>query len=318
MPYAIFRMKKRKGGSIPSMEAHNERKKEAYKSNPNIQPDKSKDNYHLVEPNHRYYHEVKSRIDATKCRVRKNSIKVVEVLMTATPEFLAKMSFEEQRAFFSRAVKFMQKEVGEQNVFVATVHMDEKTPHMHLCFTPITKDGRLSAKEILGYKDDLCKWQDRFYEYMHQAYPELERGEPARDTGRKHIPPHVFRKAEALDKQVAAIEKALTDISPFNASKKREQALELLRKWLPDAQQFTALANSTEGHIRALEKQSRFLWDKCSDKDSELYAQQEKLDASMAKIYALESTLRKQQRLIDRIPPEVLETLRVRQKGRER
>lgn len=60
------------------------------------------------------------------------------------------------------------------------------------------------------------------------------------------------------------------------------------------------------------------MWDKCNDKDAELYAKQEKLDASMVKIYALENTLRKQRRLIDRIPPEVMETLKVRQKGRER
>ena len=36
MPYAILRFQKRKAGSVAACERHNERKKEAYKSNPDI------------------------------------------------------------------------------------------------------------------------------------------------------------------------------------------------------------------------------------------------------------------------------------------
>lgn len=39
----------------------------------------------------------------------------------------------------------MEKKVGKGNIFSAVVHMDEKTPHLHLCFTPITEDGRLET-----------------------------------------------------------------------------------------------------------------------------------------------------------------------------
>ncbi len=62
MPYAIMRFAKRKGGAITSMEAHNERKKEKYKSNPDIEVNHSKENYHIVLPAHRYNYEIKSRI----------------------------------------------------------------------------------------------------------------------------------------------------------------------------------------------------------------------------------------------------------------
>lgn len=58
-----------------------------------------------------------------------------------------------------RAVRFIQEEIGEDNVFAATVHMDEKTPHMHICFTPITPDGKLSAKIVLGNQKKLSDWQ---------------------------------------------------------------------------------------------------------------------------------------------------------------
>ena len=50
MPYAILRFQKRKAGGVAACERHNERKKEAYKSNPDIDMERSKNNYHLVAP----------------------------------------------------------------------------------------------------------------------------------------------------------------------------------------------------------------------------------------------------------------------------
>ena len=61
--------------------------------------------------------------------------------------------------------------------------MDEKTPHLHLVFVPLTEDNRLCAKEIIGNRATLMKWQDNFYEYMLQKHSDLERGESASKTG---------------------------------------------------------------------------------------------------------------------------------------
>ena len=55
--------------------------------------------------------------------------------------------------------------------------MDEKTPHLHLTLVPLTKDNRLCAKEIIGSRANLTKWQDDFHAYMVEKYPDLERGE---------------------------------------------------------------------------------------------------------------------------------------------
>lgn len=72
-----------------------------------------------------------------------------------------------------------------KTILSAVVHMDEKTPHMHLAFVPITQDGRLCAKEILGNKKKLTWWQDEFWKHMVDKYPDLERGESASRTGRE-------------------------------------------------------------------------------------------------------------------------------------
>ena len=74
----------------------------------------------------------------------------------------------EQKEYFTRALDFIKHEVGEHNIISAIVHMDENSPHMHLCFTPITQDKRLSAKEIIGNKPKLIEWQDRFHAYISQ------------------------------------------------------------------------------------------------------------------------------------------------------
>ena len=67
------------------------------------------------------------------------------------------------------------KEIGKENIISAIVHMDEKTPHMHLCFVPLTADGHLSAKKIIGDRQKLCRWQDLYHNFMAKEFPDLER-----------------------------------------------------------------------------------------------------------------------------------------------
>ena len=58
MPYAIMRFEKRKGGPASAIEKHHERKKERYASNPDVDTDRSHLNYHLIQPQHKYYAEI--------------------------------------------------------------------------------------------------------------------------------------------------------------------------------------------------------------------------------------------------------------------
>ena len=111
----------------------------------------------------------------------------VDTLITASPEFFTGRSKQEVQAYFTEAVAFMEKKVGVGNIFSAVVHMDEKTPHLHLCFTPITKDGRLSAKEVLGNRAQLSQWQDEFHAHMKKGFPGPQTGrERAGDKAQTH------------------------------------------------------------------------------------------------------------------------------------
>lgn len=93
-------------------------------------------------------------------------MKLVETLITASPDFINKLSEKEKREYFERATEFIKQEVGEDRIISAVVHMDESTPHMQLVFCLINKDGKLSAKSILGNQKSLFEWQTRFYECM--------------------------------------------------------------------------------------------------------------------------------------------------------
>ena len=61
--HAILRFEKHKGNPARPLEAHHERQKEQYASNPDIDTSRSKYNFHIVKPEGRYYHFIQSRMD---------------------------------------------------------------------------------------------------------------------------------------------------------------------------------------------------------------------------------------------------------------
>ena len=66
--YAIMRFAKYKGPEIGNIEAHNERTKEKYASNPDVDTSRSKYNFHLVKPPGKYRNGRLPRPDAVPGR----------------------------------------------------------------------------------------------------------------------------------------------------------------------------------------------------------------------------------------------------------
>ena len=231
--YAILRFAKYKGPEIGRIESHNERTKEKYASNPDIDTSRSHLNFHLVSPERKYRAEAEKQIAEAGCRTRSDSVRVVEALVTASPEFFKGKKKAEVRAYFNEALDFIQKHQSKDTIISAVVHMDEETPHMHLCFVPLTEDKRLSAKEIVGNKKKLTWWQDEFWKHMVGKYPDLERGESASETGRTHIPPRLSKEAVHLNRMKEQIMAILNDSNPFNKKSKAEELETLLDKYVP-------------------------------------------------------------------------------------
>ena len=139
--HAILRFEKHKGNPARPLEAHHERQKEQYASNPDIDTSRSKYNFHIVKPEGRYYHFIQNHIEQAGCRTRKDSTRFVDTLITASPEFFKGKPPKEIQAFFQWAADFLINRVGKENIVSAVVHMDEKnTPSAFgLCSTDAGK-----------------------------------------------------------------------------------------------------------------------------------------------------------------------------------
>ena len=84
--YGILRFAKYKGPEIGHIEAHNERTKEKYASNPDVDTSRSQYNFHLITPQRKYRAEAEKQIAEAGCRTRSDSVRVVEALVTASPD----------------------------------------------------------------------------------------------------------------------------------------------------------------------------------------------------------------------------------------
>ena len=100
--FAILRFAKYKGPEISNIESHNERTKENYASNPDIDKSRSHLNFHLITPQRKYRAEAEKQIVEAGCRVRSDSVRVVEALVSATPEFFKGKKKAEIKAYFRR------------------------------------------------------------------------------------------------------------------------------------------------------------------------------------------------------------------------
>ena len=184
--------------------------------------------------------------------------------------------------------------------------MDEKTPHLHLCFVPLTKDKRLSAKEILGNKKAMIQWQDDFYICMAERWPELERGTPAVETKRRHLTPQWYKKVTEMDAKLEKLETALNGINVLNAGKKREEAVALLTQLLPEVESFQAeIQRMQEAVPQSLTMQ------RCSAEENEalkdeLTAERHKSAEQRAKLAALEERYKQMEKLLSKVSKELL------------
>ena len=317
MAYAILRFAKHKGGASKALSAHHERTKEIYASNPDIDKSLTVQNYHLVTPHWSYEQEIRHRIRMAGCRVRKDSVKFVDTLVTVSPEF-AKAHEAEMPEYFKRAFNFLKERVGEENIISAVVHMDERTPHLHLCFVPLTKDKRLSAKEILGNKKAMIRWQDDFYACMAERWPELERGTPAVETKRRHLTPQWYKKVTAMDAKLEKLETALNGINVLNAGKKREEAVALLTQLLPEVESFQAEIQRMQQAVLQAQHRQQHSEKEVADLQAELREERNFSFQQRAHISVLESRCRKAEKLLKMLPPEVVREVERREKQAER
>lgn len=225
MSYAIFRMEKMKSTVIDKCQRHNQRENKNY-SNQDIDKSRSMLNYDLVNERKINYRNVIDNMIAERRKstkaLRKDAIVSVECMITSDKEFFERIGYDETKRYFRTALEFMKQEFGEENIVYATVHLDEKTPHMHANFVPLTKDGRLSAKDIVGGKKQLTIFQNKFCKYMQNRGFDVERGISSEQTNLKYkktldYKKELYKENEKASRKLEGLEK---DIEHLERHKK--------------------------------------------------------------------------------------------------
>jgi hypothetical protein len=211
MSFVVARMVKIKSHDVKGIQFHNQREKES-RTNPDIDPANRHLNYDLVNAEKIDYNKrVKEIIGSQKIgdrKTRKDAVLVNELLITSDTVFFDKLTPDKQKQFFEESCTLFSERYGKQNVAYATVHNDERTPHLHLGIVPM-RDGKLQGKNIFN-RQELLWIQDEFPKHMQKCGFDIERGE--KGSKREHIETQKF-KANTLDQQVKDLETKLQDVT---------------------------------------------------------------------------------------------------------
>ncbi|MGN1355111.1 MAG: plasmid recombination protein [Bacilli bacterium] len=187
--------------------SHNKREKQAYKSNPDIKLNMSQYNVELKPLAEKYvkgfynitkdYQKEHEERQKTEREDRKKKFNVMldnsrnvvadELLFTATNKFFRNMSNEDLMKWANTCMEFVYEDLGytKEQVLHATLHVDEKTPHIHCVVVPLIKklDKRsnterytISKKQYIKDKFHLSQLQDKYHQKLTEKGFDLERG----------------------------------------------------------------------------------------------------------------------------------------------
>lgn len=168
--YCIMRIEKRKRQDIGGLQRENNRTATEY--NNQVEPGMDILNVSLVQSDN-WMQDIQQEIDRAGARTRSNSVVALDTIYTASSEFFTDKSNTENDTFFRDCLRFHQQHFG--HVISAVIHYDETTAHMHVISVPLTRDGRLSARDVIGNRTQMRRTQTEFYEQVGKGYG-LERG----------------------------------------------------------------------------------------------------------------------------------------------
>lgn len=200
------------------------------------------------------------------------------------------------RDFFRASYDFLESRYGRENVVSAYVHMDEKTPHLHFAFIPVTEDRKkggfkVSAKEVLS-RSDLKSFHTDLQKALRDREIPLDVLNGATKDGNKTV---AEMKKEVIRQQVRMVEQQGWErVNAVRAEvAAAEQEAEAARlKAAQEAAQARVHAEKVQGDIKALEGQKEGLQGEIGGLQGEIAAlrgEREKL-LTTAEVEALKGT----------------------------
>ena len=206
MSYCVARMEKMKSDNLVGIGNHNQRRFSNH-SNKDIDVSKSHLNYDILDKVKSYKTDIEGYINANKSSkraVRKDAVLVCEWIITSDSDFFESMSPADTREYFQTAIDFFAERYGSKNLMYAQVHLDERTPHMHLGIVPFDKDNKLTAKTMFD-REALQDIQNELPLYMNERGFKVERGRSGSEAKHltvqeyKDVQKEIKKQSEVLD-----------------------------------------------------------------------------------------------------------------------
>lgn len=206
MSYCVARMEKMKSDNLVGIGNHNQRRFSNH-SNKDIDVSKSHLNYDILDKVKSYKTDIEGYINANKSSkraVRKDAVLVCEWIITSDSDFFESLSPADTREYFQTAIDFFAERYGSKNLMYAQVHLDERTPHMHLGIVPFDKDNKLTAKTMFD-REALQDIQNELPRYMNERGFEVERGRAGSEAKHltvqeyKDVQKEIKKQSEVLD-----------------------------------------------------------------------------------------------------------------------
>lgn len=190
MAYAICRVTKlTHSGNIAASIAHAKRERET----PNADQDRTPENEIIINGD-----AEKIQSMAEPAMTRKDNVKCVELMLTASPEFFDGKNPAQIDEWKDRSMEWVGEKFGRENVALAIMHRDEQTPHLSVYVVPIV-DGKLNAKAHLGGREKMQKLQDGYHKAVQSLG--LTRGERGSVAKHQEVKKYYERAQQPLEKE---------------------------------------------------------------------------------------------------------------------
>lgn len=261
------------------------------RSNENIDPARTHLNYNLA-PEHDggQIAFMQKRLSEVKLQKRADVNVLCDWVVTLpVDEKFKRFNPEIQRIetikFFRTSYDFLERRYGRENVVSAYVHMDEKTPHLHFAFIPVTEDKKkggfkVSAKEVLS-RSDLRTFHTDLQKALRERGVILDVLNGATKDGNKTV---AELKKESIRAEVQTVERqGMERVRAVRAEVERVEREAAAARL--EAEEARVHADKVQGDIKSLEGQKEGL----QGEIAALQGEREKL-LTTAEVEALKGT----------------------------
>lgn len=87
-----------------------------------------------------------------KRKLREDTVVMCATVIKPPAEMMSRFTAEQQHQFLQDSFDIFKGFVGEDNIKAAAFHFDERVPHLHIFWEPMTDEHRICAKEMHNLK----------------------------------------------------------------------------------------------------------------------------------------------------------------------